>query len=180
MSSHFFSPPAQTSLLSFKHKCAYLICYYGFLKGPSNGAQHTRQNAELGAPRTCSSFSEGHPLIREWESKNIFTSFSFLLLPPRASHNQVWSVSTLLPSLLFHFCPLQTSKAMDLLTSPLCEQFLSSCPLLSPLGTISFYQVLQGLLWSGTCPQLLPYLVLFSALTLVPLRKKGLAKTGVN
>ena len=64
-------------------------------------------------------------------------SFSFSSLPVSIITKSDQFLLYLQPALLFHFCLLQTSKATDLLTSPLWEQLLSSCPLLSPLGTIA-------------------------------------------
>ena len=102
LSSHSFSPPAQTSLLSFTHKCAHLICCYGSLKCTSDRTQHIWQNTELEAPPKPAPPSVTDILsIQKGESKNIFTSFSFLLLPPRVNHNQVWSVSALFPACPF-------------------------------------------------------------------------------
>ena len=64
-------------------------------------------------------------------------SLSFSSLPESIRTQSDQFLLYFQPALLFHFCLLQTSKATDLLTSPLWEQFLSSCPLLSPLGTIA-------------------------------------------
>lgn len=152
-----------------QHAYCLLIPCYGSFKSLRLDPAH--MTMELEAPKACSSAPQ-YPLHQR-TLKIFLHSFSSLPEPITTKSDQFPLYCQ--PALLFHFCPPpQASKATDPLTSPLCEQF--SVAVIALAFRNHGCQAPQGLLWSDTCPLLLPYLVLFSALTLVPLRKIGLAR----